>query len=245
MDEVSQRSSRERDWHNKRFSDDPRSRTAKYYLALSNWYADYYRYFREWEKVGDSLELGAGLESVSLRGKFFGQLCSIDISETAVNALISLDTANNVTFQVADVHSLLMADESFDLIIGRGILHHLDLPTALSEIKRVLKSSGAIIFGEPLAGNPLIRIYRLLTPNLRSADEAPLSSADIATILQAFPGARIKYYGFLTLLPAIFGFMPPQALQKFDAFLLNQCRLGHRLAWACLIIRAPSTSTLT
>lgn len=241
MGDISERSERERDWHNQRFANDPRSRARKFYLALGNWYADYHFLVSEWVLDGRCLELGAGLESVALRDGFSGSLCSIDISEAAVDKLAALNLGSNIKFEVADAHALPMDDESFDLIIGRGILHHLELPAALQEIKRVMKPSGAIIFGEPLAGNPVIRMYRLVTPKLRSSDEAPLTRSAIAELAKTLPGIQVRYYAFLTLLPAILGIAPPKLLEKCDGFLLNSCGLGQWLAWACLITKSPKT----
>lgn len=45
-----------------------------------------------------------------------------------------------------DATSLPMADQSIDVVVGRGVLHHLPDPTAaLSEWRRVLKPGGALV----------------------------------------------------------------------------------------------------
>ncbi len=51
----------------------------------------------------------------------------------------------------ADAESLPFAAESFDLVLGHAVLHHLpDLERAFSEFHRVLKPGGRIVFaGEP------------------------------------------------------------------------------------------------
>jgi SAM-dependent methyltransferase len=51
----------------------------------------------------------------------------------------------------ADAESLPFADESFDLVLGHAVLHHLpDLRRAFSEFHRVLRPGGRIVFaGEP------------------------------------------------------------------------------------------------
>lgn len=88
------------------------------------------------------------------------------------------------TFQVMDAHALTFPDDSFDWVIGRGILHHLDLSIAISEIKRVLRPGGYAVFLEPLADNPLLRLFRILTPKARTADERPLTKRDLDLISQ-------------------------------------------------------------
>jgi SAM-dependent methyltransferase len=120
-------------------------------------------------------------------------------------------------------------------VVGRGILHHLDLQTACAEIKRVLRPDGKVIFGEPLDCNVLINLYRKLTPKIRTRDERPLSAEMLNFVQTQFHGLRIQYYGFLTLLPSILNLKSPRWLHRFDSFLLNTLGLGRYLAWACLI----------
>ena len=74
-----------------------------------------------------------------------------------------------------DGHNLKYENNKFDLVIGNGILHHLDAETALSSIHRVLKPGGRLIFREPLADNPLLKLFRFLTPKARTIDELPFS----------------------------------------------------------------------
>jgi ubiquinone/menaquinone biosynthesis C-methylase UbiE len=55
-------------------------------------------------------------------------------------------------------------DNSFDLICGSSILHHLNLDKACAEIRRILRPDGGAVFIEPLGHNPLINMFRKLTP---------------------------------------------------------------------------------
>ena len=64
----------------------------------------------------------------------------------------------NLTFQQADAHALPFADQSFDRVTCRfGVMYFADSPTALREIRRVLKPGGRAAFiawgmldGEPV-----------------------------------------------------------------------------------------------
>ena len=47
-------------------------------------------------------------------------------------------------------------NNSFDIVYGTGILHHLQFNKCLDEIHRILKPNGSIVFVEPLGTNPLI-----------------------------------------------------------------------------------------
>ena len=52
---------------------------------------------------------------------------------------------------------LAFPEASCDVVFGVSVLHHLELDTALREIRRVLKPHGVMIFAEPLDINPLGR----------------------------------------------------------------------------------------
>ena len=101
-----------------------------------------------------------------------------------------------------DSHDLKFEDETFDLIIGRGILHHLDFNIAIKEIKRVLKKNGEAYFQEPLGDNPLLKLFRLFTPNLRTKDERPFFKKDIINLEKDF-NVEFKYYGMFSFIASI------------------------------------------
>ncbi|MBM7772702.1 ubiquinone/menaquinone biosynthesis C-methylase UbiE [Actinokineospora baliensis] len=57
----------------------------------------------------------------------------------------------DVDGRVADAERLPYDDNTFDLVVGHAVLHHIpDLPTAFREVNRVLKPGGRFVFaGEP------------------------------------------------------------------------------------------------
>ena len=103
-----------------------------------------------------ALEIGAGTGYFGLnllQVGFVNRLTCADISPGMLAAL-SANAANlelDVDTAVADAESLPFADESFDLILGHAVLHHLpDLDQAFREMHRVLRPGGRIVFaGEP------------------------------------------------------------------------------------------------
>jgi len=103
-----------------------------------------------------SLEIGAGTGYFSLNllqsGVVKRATCT-DISPGMVRTLAV--NAERLGLEVraarADAEALPFADESFDLVLGHAVLHHLpDLERAFEEFARVLRPGGRIIFaGEP------------------------------------------------------------------------------------------------
>lgn len=98
-----------------------------------------------------------------------------------------------------DCEFLCFAEETFDLVVGRAILHHLDFPRALGEIRRVLKKGGRGIFIEPLGMNPLINLYRKLTPQNHTPDEHPLKTSDFRTLSLLFKEVVHEEFNLLPL----------------------------------------------
>jgi SAM-dependent methyltransferase len=102
------------------------------------------------------LEIGAGTGYFTLnllRRGIVDEATAIDISPGMLDAL--QETAGELGLAVetvaADAERLPFADESFDLVLGHAVLHHIpDLETALRECARVLRPGGTLTFmGEP------------------------------------------------------------------------------------------------
>ena len=166
------------------------------------------------------LEIGCASGEDALRyaphaARYYG----IDISDTAILNAQSLGLAN-AEFLCTDGHRLPLPDASIDAVIVNGLLHHLDLNTALSEINRVLNDGGVLIFREPLGTNPLFQLYRTLTPSARTADERPLTYADIRHLSNVFELQEVRWFGLLSLGSAFIRVAPlRRLLTKADAAL--------------------------
>ena len=130
--------------------------------------------------------------------------------------------------------------ETFDLVFGSGILHHLNLKKSVSEISRILKNNGEMVFLEPLGTNPLINLYRKLTPKSRSEDEHPFLKKDFDFISSLFTNVTVKYYGFFTLIFFLFYKSPKKSLvfkiiSRLDYYFLK-IKYFKNFAWSVLII---------
>lgn len=178
-------------------------------------HAFFYSYKRE-KKVLESviqhaagkkvLELGSYVWSDWIKGKVVPKkLTCINISEAELQS--GIDHAKDVSFDtefiLMDANNLIFEDESFDVVIGGAILHHLDIEKTLHHVHRVLKPNGVIIFLEPLNMNPLYKIYRKSNPQERTPDEHALVSKDFKTIKKKF---TFDHY-FMDFFSVAFGFL--------------------------------------
>jgi SAM-dependent methyltransferase len=107
--------------------------------------------------------------------------------EAAEQRAVGHGVAERTAFLVADAHRTPFDDDAFDLVVGIAILHHLDIPVALREIRRVLRPGGRAVFMEPLWHNPILRLGRRLTPMARVEFEHPLRETDWAECAAVFP----------------------------------------------------------
>jgi 2-polyprenyl-3-methyl-5-hydroxy-6-metoxy-1,4-benzoquinol methylase len=85
-------------------------------------------------------------------------------------------------------------NESFDVVLGKAILHHTDLQKTAKQIARVLRPGGVAYFLEPLAHNPILNLFRRLTPSRRTPTEKPLRIEELDVLRKHFDS--VDYHGF-------------------------------------------------
>lgn len=115
---------------------------------------------------GDSLEIGAGTGYFSLnlmRRGLIERATATDLSPGMLKALEqNADRLGlEVTTRIADAESLPFPDQSFDLVMGHAVLHHIpDLDRAFREFSRVLRPGGTVAFmGEPSANGDRLAAF--------------------------------------------------------------------------------------
>jgi ubiquinone/menaquinone biosynthesis C-methylase UbiE len=194
---------RERQFHNDRFTDETRAAQGKYYAAIKDGAYRFDLRVRELARNADVLEFGCGNASQACDlARSARSVTGIDISDVAIEvARANADAAGltNATFKVMNAEAMDFADGSFDLVFGRGIIHHLDLERSFKEISRVLRPGGAALFWEPLGDNVVFNAYRALTPKVRTPDEHPLREGDFAIARKRFGSVSVVCYGLSSL----------------------------------------------
>ncbi|HET6373759.1 MAG TPA: class I SAM-dependent methyltransferase, partial [Candidatus Polarisedimenticolia bacterium] len=151
-----------------------------------------------------ALDLGCGYgETTAWLALQGARVDAVDISPRMVEVSRRLaercGVERLVTFHVSPGESLPFETGVFDVAFGHDVLHHLDLEKASAEIRRVLKPAGRAVFVEPLGHNPIINLFRDLSPETRTPDEVPLRFADFPRFARGFRSLRHREFQLSTL----------------------------------------------
>jgi 2-polyprenyl-3-methyl-5-hydroxy-6-metoxy-1,4-benzoquinol methylase len=91
---------------------------------------------------------------------------------------------DGVSFGVHGVEAPI--EGTFDLIVGRSILHHLDFRDAVPRLyEHNLAPGGCMVFMEPMS-HPLTLAFHRLVRSAHTPDEWPLTPADVVWLQQRF-----------------------------------------------------------
>ncbi len=196
------------------------------------------------------LDLGCGTGwSSAIYARRGARVVAVDISPKSLEvtkAKIEKDgLGGRVSLQIMAAEQLAFIGESFDYVFGISVLHHTDLSRSVPEISRVLKPSGMAIFIEPLIHNPVIQVYRRLTPGLRTPTERPLSVADIGRMRRVFSRVSREDFYLFSLLAFVWNKLIRsdrlflawlERLMKLDGFVLNLFPQLGRYCWSTLVV---------
>lgn len=165
---------------------------------------------------GASLSLGFDISGVSIKN-------SIKFAKE--------EKLENIRFFQADAENTKLPNNSIDRIICSGMLHHLDLSYALPELRRILKPGGKILAVEALDYNPIIKLYRMLTPSMRTEWEKAhiLSLKDINFAKYFFKVDNIKYWHVVGYAAGKFPFLS-RFLEVMDR-VLEKIPYIQRMSW--------------
>jgi len=116
---------------------------------------------------------------------FFG----LDISVNSI--ILAEQLAPNIHFCVGDIEQCCFKDESFDIVLFSGVLHHFgNFEKCLNEGYRILKYGGCLLSYDPNIKNPSMWLYRhpsspLFSTKGKTSNERLLSSQEISLALES------------------------------------------------------------
>lgn len=243
---MESRKEREKKFHDHAFSENTRTKeVSKFYSIVGGRDKYFTNLLIENCKDKKILVYGCGKDSFAFQlAKNSTNVTGIDISPVAIK--ISRERAakeqvsNKVRFLEMDAEYMSFPNNSFDVICGSGILHHLNLKRSLKEISRVLKPNGRAFFVEPLGHNPAINYFRNRTPHLRTKDEHPITINDITLFRKNFGRVETKFFYFITLIAIMIRGLPffqstVNVLEKIDNYLFKVLPTSKKMAWFVVI----------
>jgi SAM-dependent methyltransferase len=130
----------------------------------------------------------------------------IDISRTSIeNATrdaAAAGVADRTYFVQADAENTRLPENSIDTAIASGVLHHLDLSHVFPELRRIMAPGGRVLAFEALDYNPAIKLYRRMTPEMRTDWEKKhiLNLADVRFARRFFDLGEVRFFHITSVL---------------------------------------------
>ncbi|MDH5716634.1 MAG: class I SAM-dependent methyltransferase [Spirochaetia bacterium] len=253
---MEERKKKEVEFHNKREIDrhklseeefQKKYSNKKFYSITRKSSGYFYKLMTDFCANKTALDYGCGLGGTSLRlaeAKAF--VYGIDISDESVKTTKKLLKENGYEkkskIQVMDGEKLKFKENSFDLIVCSGVLHHLDLNYAYPELSKILKPEGKIVCAEALGYNPIINLYRKRTLNLRTEWEADhiLTLNDLKKAKTYFKKVNVRYFHLFTILAVPFRKTPIfniilKTLEMIDSIVLK-IPFVQLMAWQMIFV---------
>ncbi len=164
------------------------------------------------------LVVGCGFGHDALRlAKLGAAVHAFDLSSESLAIARALATREGlaVSFDNMPAEQLAYEDDAFDVIIATDIMHHVDIPSAMAELRRVSRLGAMFVMNEVYSHsmtNPIRHsrfVEKVLYPRMQrfiygpqrpyiTADERKLDQRDVAMIARSLsPGYRKEYFCFL------------------------------------------------
>lgn len=144
--------------------------------------------------------------------------------------------ADKVSLTVMDATNLGYPDNSFDMVIGQGVLHHvIKYPGVFDELYRVMKPGAKVYFHEGLADFPLFNLWWRLKGEVDQGD-TPIHAEEVRKLAHQFSDVQIIGDTFLF---SVKTFIWKPSVGKVGRFTLKACKnLDNFLFRVCPPLRA-------
>lgn len=203
------------------------------------WYV--HEFVGQWAGQGRRLldyGCGPGPTSVLLAKQGF-DVYGFDISPGNIGRAKALAARYGLTdrthFSVQAAEQLAYPSDTFDIVVGLDILHHVEVATTIRECLRVLKPGGTAVFHEPVKALVFDRVRdsrlgRWLVPATPSfdrhitEDERKLTPADLGVIRGIAPDLTLRPFLLFARLDRVVHYrwkLKWSPLERFDAALLR------------------------
>jgi ubiquinone/menaquinone biosynthesis C-methylase UbiE len=188
------------------------------------------------------LEFGCGAGNLSLELVGRGaRLTALDLSPKMIEVARSRTTG--ARFLVAPAEDTGLPDASFDRVVGKWVLHHVDVEAAAYEARRVLRPGGRAVFFENQDRNPLLRAARRRlwgSPRLHwvgTQDERSLTRDDFAALARTFDSLELVYpsFYFFEALSRAMGHRFHGPLRRLDSLIWRRVPAARPWSWHVLI----------
>jgi ubiquinone/menaquinone biosynthesis C-methylase UbiE len=200
------------------------------------------------------LELGCGHGDFSVwLAKQGAKLTGVDIGPSLIDSAQLLAEINHVAcrFQRANVIELRLEANTYDIVIGVGILHHFSASNArkvLRETYRVLKSGGVAVFFEPVENSRIFNLIQNVFPAgrrgephhrpsilrrqlyqgyVKTLDDRDMTNHELISLGEEFSAVKLNPFGLVIRLERLVGRKYRNALIAMDGFLFRFPRLHH------------------
>ena len=182
----------------------PELQIQRYLLQPRPWYSKEFRF--RW--LGDLrgqrvLDLGCGEGSNAiLLAKAGAYVVGVDLSPASIElcrARLSREgLAGRAEFHCSPLETFPLPEQSFDVLWGDGILHHLieELDTLLPRLAAAAKPGAKVVFAEPVAFSKWLRALRRHVPIHVDAtpDERPLERVELSILARHMPFLKSRSF---------------------------------------------------
>lgn len=179
-----------------------------------------HEYLQNWlksnskDKVFLDYACGNGVESVKVAKYGARLVMGIDISPGSVanaKALAEKEgVADKCLFFVGDCENTELPESCIDVVLCAGVLHHMNLDFVYPELQRIMVPGGKLLAVEALNYNPVIRAYRMRTPEMRTDWEKDhiLDLDDVDHAKKYFSVEELNFWHLTSFLAAFFRKIP-------------------------------------